>query len=330
LANRWFLQLIKARALSRPDKSRWCNKLPQAILRKDIAAGRIGMKIRIFFVVALCASGLAAFERTPETATQGIRVIELEGARNFRDIGGYETADGRTVKWGQVYRSDKLSDLTQADYKVLDDIDLETIVDFRSDAERADAQTKWGNDDDPDILNLSIGDNAADWSSTLSRQLRSGNFTKDEITATFIDMYRAIPIDAAGQYKIMFERLADGYNRPLLMHCTAGKDRTGVGTALILSALGVPRTTIMDDFLLTNEVADVDRALYFVARGFGERAGHEIDPESLRPLVGVDAAYLETTFETIESEYGSVNAYLTEALGVTPDIRTQLQNALLE
>ncbi len=288
------------------------------------------MKAKYFLLVAVCGLGLAAFERASENTVDRSRVIELEGARNFRDIGGYETADGRTVKWGEIYRSDKLSDLTAADYETLDDIDLETIVDFRSDAERADAQTVWGNNDDPEILNLSIGDNAADWSSTLSRQLQSGDFTKEQITDTFIDMYRAMPIDAAEQYKTMFARLADGEHRPLLMHCTAGKDRTGVGTALILSALGVSRETIMADFLLTNDVADVDRALPFVAAGFSKRAGHEIEPETLRPLVGVDAAYLETTFETIDAEYGSVDAYLDEALGVTPDVRTALQKSLLD
>ena len=242
----------------------------------------------VFLLGPLSACSLLPREaNSPVLETQApARVVALVGESNFRDLGGYATADGRTTKWGQIYRSGKLSDLTTADYETIKGLNLETVVDFRSDQEREDAPTKWQGASKPEIVDLPIGGNAADWSSDLSRMLRTGIFSKQEIRQTFIQSYTEIPIQNTAEYKALFDHILTQQDRPLLFHCTSGKDRTGIGAALLLSALGVPRETIMKDFLLTNEVVNIDRALPFMAKAFSARAGHEIDPEALRPLDG--------------------------------------------
>ena len=261
---------------------------------------------------------------------QSMRVIELEGAHNFRDIGGYETEDGQTIKWGQIYRSDKLSELTDDDYVELTERNIQQVIDFRSDGERLTAQTDWRGEDIPDITELSIGGSAADWSNKLATQLRSGDFTGTDIRATFIDMYGAIPLDNTAQYRDMFDLLVETDNRPVVIHCTSGKDRTGIGTALILSALGVPRDTIITDFLLTNETIDLERTAPNVAAQFSRNREEPLDAEDLKPLIGVELSYIETYFAIVEEEYGSVDTYLRDGLDLTAEEQASLKTQLLQ
>jgi len=274
-------------------------------------------------------AGCGITDRPALSATQdeGNRTLGIEGQRNFRDIGGYQTASGETVKWSRIYRSGKLSDLTADDLNEMSNLDVDLIIDFRSESEREGEPTKY---QEAEILELPIGGTAADWSTTLSAQLQSGQFTQNEIRQTFIEAYEQIPIDNAGEYRTFFDQILEQKDGTIVFHCTSGKDRTGIGTAFLLSALGVPRETIMEDYMLTNEVAGVDRGLPFIAKAFSQRAGRDIDPESLRPLVGVEEIYLETTFETIEASYGSMDAYLEQALGLTAAKRATLREKLLE
>jgi len=280
-------------------------------------------------IIAPLLAGCEALDRPVDSAaqTEGKRVLGIEGQRNFRDIGGYETKSGQTVKWSRIYRSGKLSDLTANDLEAMAGLDVDLIIDFRSVSEREGEPTKF---QDADILELPIGGTAADWSTTLSAQLQSGAFTEDEIRQTFVKAYEQIPIDNADEYRSFFEEVLKQEDGTIVFHCTSGKDRTGIGSALLLSALGVPRDIIMDDYMLTNEAAGVDRGLPFIAKAFSQRSGRDIDPESLRPLVGVEEIYLETTFETIEAEFGSMDAYLEQALGLTDAKRAKLSAKLLE
>ena len=278
-------------------------------------------------LLAACNTPEPSPQKITDATTQNKRVLGMEGQRNFRDIGGYTTTSGKSVKWSRIYRSGKLSDLTANDLKEMAELNIDLIVDLRSTSEREGEPTKF---QEADILELPVGGTAADWSTTLSAQLQSGNFTEDEIRQTFIQAYEQIPIDNAGEYRSFFKEILAQKDGTIVFHCTSGKDRTGIGTALLLSALEVPRDVIMDDYMLTNEAAGVDQGLPFIAKAFSERAGREIDPESLRPLVGVEAVYLETTFKTIETAYGSMENYLEQALGLTDEDVKTLQAKLLE
>ena len=249
----------------------------------------------------LLAAGLLACGGSPQlTADQARRLVPLEGAANFRDLGGYRTVGGRSVRWGLLYRSDDLSELTPEDLKTVGSLE---------------------------VLHLGIGGDAL-LPGGLRERLRSGDLEGLELDRLLIDGNRAFATEFSAQYAAMFERISSADNLPALVHCTAGKDRAGFASASILRALGVPEETVYEDYLLTNLYTEqkVERQLLLI-RVFSL---FRTDPELLRPLFEARRAYLEAAFTTIESEYGSFDVYLREALGVDDDERAALQALLLE
>jgi protein-tyrosine phosphatase len=157
-----------------------------------------------------------------------------------------------------------------------------------------------------------------------------GGFSREEIHATFIEMYAAIPLENMTEYSALFTQILASDTAPILVHCTAGKDRTGIAAALILSALDVPRSTIMEDFMLTNEAIDVELMSKMLAMIFSKNSDYEIDPAAIEPMLIVQPIYLETAFAAIDAEYGSMDNYLQDALGLTAARRAQLKKVLLD
>jgi protein-tyrosine phosphatase len=258
------------------------------------------------------------------TTVLGERVLPLQQGSNFRDIGGYVGADGRRVKWGKVYRSGAMPLLTEADHALLDQLGLGTIVDLRSTDERQIA---------PDDLD--------DWTLAL---FVSNDYSLKKLMAgmTATDgeyLYRGIGKSLAPQFRSIFKRLlAD--EGAVLYHCSAGQDRTGVATALIYSALGVPRETIVRDYHLSTalrrpqfEMPPIDPAdwpgnpiiPYYVATQKNP-GGAKAEPLFTRKGI----SHLVQFFETIDQEYGSVAGYLETELGVTKADLAKLQSMYLE
>ncbi len=276
----------------------------------------------------LLAAGLLACGGSPQlTADQARRLVPLEGAANFRDLGGYRTVGGRSVRWGLLYRSDDLSELTPEDVKTVGSLGIRLVCDFRSDQEREEAPDRLPRDPAPEVLHLGIGGDAL-LPGGLRERLRSCDLEGLELDRLLIDGNRAFATEFSAQYAAMFERISSADNLPALVHCTAGKDRAGFASASILRALGVPEETVYEDYLLTNLYTEqkVERQLLLI-RIFSL---FRTDPELLRPLFEARRAYLEAAFTTIESEYGSFDVYLREALGVDDDERAALQALLLE
>ena len=275
------------------------------------------------FILTLAASLLAALSAHAQTAatapaTGGQRRISLDGAQNLRDLGGYATADGRHVRWKKIYRSGELSRLTEADYKVMSGLGISVVCDFRRDSERTAAPTKWQGANAPEILNLPG-----------AQAERSGGGRGQPqapappgLSALLVNSYPTYPTALAASYRTTIEQLMtkDG---AVLYHCTAGKDRTGTFSSMLLTMLGVPREVVVQDYLLTNQfLATPERIDAIVARG-GSREG------ALTSL-GVDRAYLDLMFKTIDSEYGSFDEYRRKALGVSDADLVRLKNRLLE
>lgn len=254
------------------------------------------------------------------------RRLPLSGAHNFRDIGGYETRDGRHVRWGLLYRSDDLADLDASDLRYLDRLGLKLVCDFRSPAEREDSPSRLPEEHPPQVAELPIQDERFDPEKieerVLSRDLEGAHFD-----TLLIEGNRAFATTFAYQYRAMFERISDPAYLPALVHCTQGKDRTGFAAAIVLLALGVPEKTVMEDYLLTNVYTanDVERTLFYLRLWFFSRD----EAELLRPLLQVRRDYLQAAFDAIRERYGSVDAYLTEALGVDETKREQLRSMLL-
>jgi protein-tyrosine phosphatase len=254
-----------------------------------------------------------------------LRVLPLEGVRNFRDLGGYQTGDGRRVRWRHLFRSASLGALTPRDHAQLDALGLRVICDLRATDERARDPVRWPGDAAPRLLQR---DYALDLS-MLVRAMTRPDVTLAEAKAAFHELYASLPLRFTESYRALFAALLAG-EAPLAFNCSAGKDRTGVGAALLLSALGVPRATIVEDYLLSNEHY---RPGPEVAAAMSERHGRwllALPPQMLQLMLTVDADYLEAAFRAVEHSHGSVAGYLEGALGVDAAARELLRGRYTE
>ncbi|MDX2221267.1 MAG: tyrosine-protein phosphatase [Rhodospirillaceae bacterium] len=263
------------------------------------------------------------------------RVVPLQGAKNFRDLGGYRTADGKRVKWGKIYRADQLSRLTDADYAVIDDLGISVVCDLRLPDERRRDATAW-RAGDPDMIWFDPTDGVTDPMQAFADVER----TADGMRAALIASYGEMAERQAPHYQAMFERLAAG-ERGLLFHCTAGKDRTGLGAALLLTALGVPYDTVRQDYQLTEVLVDPAKQAAMYAQAAAQGGGGQgsaaaanmlagIPAEGLAVLLRADPAYLDAAFAAIKADYGSIEGYLDRRLGIDAAEIAQMKSHLLE
>jgi len=252
-------------------------------------------------------------------------VLPLEGGVNFRDLGGYETSDGRAVRRGVLFRSGSTAGLTAADHEYLKALNIEVVADLRSTDERMREPARW-----PD------GENAP---RRLERdyELEFGEViavmrnapTRDAARAAFAGFYRKLPQQFATQYRQMFDELLAG-NAPLAFNFSAGKDRTGVAAALLLTALGVPQERVMEDYLLSNR--------YYKPKPFSADATDDptarlfsrLPPDVIEVFMGVDASFLDAAFAGMADEFGSVDKYFEVGLGVDAADREKLRQLYTE
>ena len=299
---------------------------PDKIDRKTaIASGRGGsLEIRspshqrLYYEIASDAGA-----RSPIIAE---RRLPLEGSRNFRDLGGYETTDGRRVRWGRLYRSDDLGGLSDADREYLQRIGIRLICDFRSDLERTAVPAVEMTARGMSTVSLTIQSGSMD-PAVMRRKIRTGGVVGLEMERTLQSAYASYVTDYAHEWASMFERIADPDNLPAVLHCTAGKDRTGFASALVLLALGVPREVVYEDYLLTNVYLENFRR--FVMRWTPLYSFFRTSNDDLLPLLEARRLYLETSIATIERLYGSLDAYLEGELGVDAKRRAALHQNLL-
>lgn len=278
------------------------------------------------------------FELVPTGAESGTvvadRSLRLPTAPNARDLGGYETKDGHHVKWGSVFRSDEIVELTDAELVRLSNFGIKLVCDFRGQAE----VDKRGEDQLPtgaEYLRLSV----LDPSDTLPTDVENAILDKDfEAQERLLGNGRAERLLAEGgeflvsakpartAYTALMDRLTDPASLPTFTHCTAGKDRTGWSTAVILTALGVPKATVMEDYLLTNEYSAEKNA------GRIEDATPLMEhPEYLEPLLEAREEYLEGSFKAVKKDYGTFANYLRKGLGVSKsDLKKLKQNLLTD
>ena len=250
-------------------------------------------------------------------ASQVSRSIALQGTTNFRDLGGYEGADGRTVRWRTLFRSDHLAGLTVQDLQTLQQLGITRAVDFRGLDERTAHGYQW-----PQFEQhaLTIEPTVVQRAFALVHQ--GHRLTPEETVALMQDTYRGFVIDNADRFATLFRMLL-AQPTPLVFHCTAGKDRTGWAAALILLALGVSREVVQQDYLLTN-------ALYRRPPELAARAAQTVPQEILDVLWRVQMLFLDSAFTLAKQRYGSMDRYLAEVLGVGPAERAQLARLYLE
>jgi protein-tyrosine phosphatase len=253
------------------------------------------------------------------------RLIQLEGALNFRDLGGYSAADGRTVRWGRVYRSDALHELTESDLATIRELGLRAVYDLRRQSERDKQPTAIPDDHGHRVVHLVIGDNPDDNQPELVDLILSGDLPEADDDFV-IDLYVKMLDAGAPAFGRLLTHLTDEDALPALFHCAAGKDRTGIGAALLLLVLGVDEETVRDDYELSTQYRSVHRIE--VLRPQIEAAG--VDVEKVRPFLSARRPVLEGALRHLDIAYGGVEAYLLGPAGVSPETLTRLRELLLD
>lgn len=246
-----------------------------------------------------------------------VRVLPLRGALNLRDMGGYHAADGRRVRAGMLYRSGRMSLLTEADEAHMAGLGIRVVCDLRNNDERTRHPTRWCEAGGAQLWAREY----AEHSGQLERVLRDSTVTVDEARAAMMDLYRGLPFDHADSYAWMFARLVAG-DMPLLLNCTAGKDRTGMAAALLLHALGVSPDQIIADYTATNN-ADLS------ALTAGNDGLDGLAPDVAAVLLAADPDYLAAAWDELGGQFGDVDGYLARSLGVDDAARERLRALLL-
>lgn len=246
------------------------------------------------------------------------RVLDLEGGVNFRDLGGYRTTDGRVTKWEVLYRAGSPAGLTARDQAELARRSIRTVCDFRSTGERAaepnpfvagnPAVTYWTRD-----YETAMGD--------LGKVLTGPDASAAKSRAALIAGYKAMPEEHKESFRAMFAYLAQG-QVPLAFNCSAGKDRTGIAAALVLSLLGVPRETVVADYALSDDIVDYKAQMEeSAAKNPGYAFLTRLPWDVVEPLLASDPAYIEAALDEISARHGSIDAFIERELGVTPAMK---------
>ncbi len=268
------------------------------------------------------------------TDAEQSRHVELDGQSNFRDLGGYGTADGRAVKWGQVYRSGELHKLSDEDVAVLAGLGIRTAASFLTDEEVA---TRGSDRLPADTRELPLpiaSGNAEELTRVVNEARRTGDFSKLPPDAN-PEIHRLLVHEGREEYSTLIRDVMDPANRPMVFHCSHGVHRTGTAAAILLAALGVPVETIREDYLLSNtyrsaEVEGRLEALRKAAAATLDVPESDVDMTNIRAFYILEAAYIDAAFDEIEREYGSVENYLSEGLGLTRDDVQRLRDELLD
>lgn len=285
-------------------------------------------------LLACCAQPVVAQASAPPVVSvAGVvhdRVLPLEQASNFRDIGGYAAAGGQHVRWGRIYRAGAQPMLTDRDVAAVHALGIGNIVDLRSDEERILAPTRLDG----------IRYNAVGYSfGPLLETIQTAVKQKGGVEPAIKDIYAVLPTMIAPQLRLLFDRLLADQGATLF-NCSAGQDRTGLAAALVLSALGVDRETIYADYLLSEryrhtewEVAPIPDALASTNPVYAYFAKYRKEPATAQPpsLSSSDGKpYLAVSFAVIEKQWGSVPAYLEQEIGLSTADLARLRSLYLE
>jgi protein-tyrosine phosphatase len=257
-------------------------------------------------------------EGTPKIPPR--RLIALEGASNFRDLGGYTGVSGRKVKWGLIFRSGTLAHLSARDQATLAARGIRTVCDLRTTTERlrepsvalAARTLRWDYELDHGAVIGAV--------SVLKPQAAA-------VRSAIMEFYRTAPEDFGDRFRELFRALCEA-KAPLTIHCTAGKDRTGVAAALVLGALGVTRSEVIEDYALSERCIDYDRTLGG-ATGSWMFLNH-LAPEVRAPLFASEAAYIEAMLDGVTERYGSLEQYLRMRLHVDAADLARLRRLYLD
>ena len=287
---------------------------------------------RFFCLLVIAGLGGCGSEPVPPPPDEDARHVPLEGQSNFRDLGGYRTEDGRTVKSGQIYRTGVLAHLSDEDVSVLKKLKIKTVVNFLGDAEIRDA----GKDRLPEAVQevrypIDTGDDLA---VKILKARRTADFSgvPKELNA---EIHRMLMRDAKKEYADLLREIAAPANRPIVFHCSHGVHRTGTGAAILLSALGVPWETVRKDYLLSNRYRkkEIEKRLEQLRQQAAKNQNispDKVDMTNMNAFYILKAEYIDASLDEAVTKYGSMREYIRKGLGVDDATVEKLRDQLLE
>ena len=252
-----------------------------------------------------------------------MNLIELEGTHNTRDLGGYETIEGKIVKHGMLFRSDKLKNLTPSDCKKLINLGIERIIDFRSNEEKQ---------KEPNLIpeGMEYIEMPIEADKKIKEEIYDilNNRSNKDMKDFLIDANRDFILEFKDVFGQFLKILANS-PKPTLFHCTAGKDRTGFAAFLIYTILEVDRETIIEDYLKTNYF--IKDSMEIQIENVAEILDISlVDCRKLVPLLGVDIDYIESAINTANKEYGSIDYFISKGLNISINERHLIKELMLE
>jgi protein-tyrosine phosphatase len=257
--------------------------------------------------------------------------LTLTRVLNFRDIGGVPGADGRLVRRGCVYRSGELNALTEADLQTLAPLAIRAIFDLRTDSERTIAPTIWNHGTAPVVIPISVGFDAHENPAASMKDFFARGVEPSHAAMAMQATAAKIAINGAPAIGRILRAIGQG-ETPALIHCTAGKDRTGVVSAMLLLLLGVAREAVYEDYLRSNEAVPAQIARLTDANGAPSGMPPVIASlpiGTIRVLFSVERTFLDAGFAAIETQFGSFDAYVADGLRLTPEDLQILRTRLL-
>ena len=257
------------------------------------------------------------------------RVLPFTGIHNFRDYGGYAARDGR-LKRSVLWRSGHHAEATADDLDKVQALNLANVIDLRGDSERAGSPCLRHSRFEAKVL-FHPGETASAHGKAVHEEAADQVRTAVEAHDAMVRLYASMPWRPVlvGTYRLYFDALASDAG-PSLLHCLAGKDRTGLAAALTHHLLGVHVDDAMADYLLTNSAGNIEARIDAGARHVRSGFGRDMDMDAVRTLMSVHPAFLETAFAAIDARHGSIDAYAADVLGVTPDAIERMRQNLID
>ena len=255
------------------------------------------------------------------------RLLNFEGIPNFRDLGGYPTADGRQVKWGVLYRAGTFAESSRADLQGLQHLNIETLIDFRSTAEKASEPNQLPDPIGFEVVEIpTLDDGNAAMVEEITGRIETGDFEGFDPNTLMLDANRQFASAFTPQFRQFIQTILKADGAPVVWHCSAGKDRTGFASAILLRILGVPQDVVMQDYMASKENAlEARRSQLMLLRLFkGDEAA-----DKLSVMLGVEEDWLAAAFVQIDATWGSFDNYVYQGLQLSDADIAQLKAALL-
>jgi protein-tyrosine phosphatase len=274
--------------------------------------------------VLSCASWLST-----QTLPAAAQDFKFTGVANFRDIGGYPAGNGHKIKSRLIFRSGELSGLTPADQQAVTALNIRYEIDLRTDAERSANPSNWGKKV-PQVISISVGmprDSAPQASIRQFSEVKDAAQAKMQMAGTTANL----AINGAADIGKVLGELAKA-NGPALIHCTAGKDRTGVTVAVLMTVLGASREDVYHEYLRSNESvrAQLERQKARQESGRDVNGLSGLDPSVVQAMMGTDSIYLDAVFREIDAKYGSFDGYTRNGLKISAAQIAQLRKTFVD